>query len=76
MQSKNWIGNLLKMNYLEFSFCENEIPASVKVCMAAAAAAWLTPLKLQIIYLNGNRMEKIRTKRSDMFVLRKTLEDF
>ena len=34
-QSKNWIGNLLKMNYFEFSFRENEISA-VKVCMATA----------------------------------------
>ena len=25
LQSKNWIGNLLKMNYFEFSFRENEI---------------------------------------------------
>lgn len=35
LQSKNWIGNLLKMNYFEFSFRENEISAS-KVCMATA----------------------------------------
>ena len=35
LQSKNWIGNLLKMNYFEFSFRENEISA-VKVCMATA----------------------------------------
>ena len=35
LQSKNWIGNLLKMNYFEFSFRENEI-SPVKVCMATA----------------------------------------
>ena len=37
-QSKNWIGNLLKMNYFEFSFRENEISAA-KVCMATAGRA-------------------------------------
>ena len=37
-QSKNWIGNLLKMNYFEFSFRENEISAG-KLCMATAGPA-------------------------------------
>ena len=37
-QSKNWIGNLLKMNYFEFSFRENEISAA-KLCMATAGPA-------------------------------------
>ena len=40
LQSKNWIGNLLKMNYFEFSFRENEISASKLGCMATAVG-WI-----------------------------------
>ena len=45
-QSKNWIGNLLKMNYFEFSFRENEISAG-KLCMATAGLQLIRRAGLQ-----------------------------
>ena len=48
-QSKNWIGNLLKMNYFEFSFRENEISAG-KLCMATAGLQLIRRAGLQPFY--------------------------
>ena len=52
------------MNYLKFSFCQNEIPAAVELCSGAGAAS------------NGNRSKEICRKYRDMFVFRKIEKDF
>ena len=59
----------LKMNYLKFSFCQNEIPAAVKLCSGAAAA--LSPDDL---FKWKQKQRNLQEIQRYMFVFRKKIE--
>ena len=71
-QSKNWIGNLLKMNYFEFSFRENEISAG-KLCMATAGLQLIRRAGLQdsAILLNFLTNEEFYLLRNNIIAVKK-----